>query len=1018
MIDEEAKGSKGNTGYLKKSLCFMYAIRYFNEEKYLLVMGKAKGAEQVEWAGGFGQRRRLAGVLNPSWNKRSVASIMFREGQHAKHAQPRDDNIKDGTEDANHNGKIDGDNGDGIYGESEIWTETSPNLADSDDDEISDYWEIEYKYDPLSNDTDGDGLLDSEEDADRDGKWDKENDETDPTKSDSDGDGLTDSLELNGWIISVFEEKDGSIIEEYHEDSDPNKIDTEGDGLSDFDEYVHGSDPEKSNTDGDFKNDFEEVNEESGSTPTGKDGIPPIIVELQYSIDEKYNDYKVTKMPSGYKLYSKIECEDIDSYVTYIEFDLKGIDSKRIDYGESDSAIFEHTFEFGYVKGIKNGILLNGLDVEIISSDVCGNVGEIEFTTESIFDIVVTEVGIALSKVMDITSDIFNTIENAIKSIIVDIFKPIFENLIMSIPIKDILSVIDQIKYGVMSFIELCFNILKLIIDSISEVICFVFSEIYIPVINTLLKTFFDYEIDWTEVEVFINRIKDIIYDNIDKAIDYIKDTKSLNIIDDMENSIGIFSDIDFGELLGLRNVYKGHNKENNIYHSKNNISSSLKENSLIETILLTGSDNWVENKNWNKIMKNKYNSNIMLNVGPGDDTNKIDWKFKELKDKDKSNNTLVLFISLHGTKDHFILPNGKIMNYEKLNNYISPLNYNQIYFIIDSCYSQNALSVLKENSDLIISSSSNNQVSLGRISLSLSVILSNRYSPYIDYNSDGSIGFDEAYKYMINNDINGLENPILYISSNYKNSLSIKKDFNIEVNVDYINHFRDYGISEGSAAAVAANAASLCFSGAVFLIVCNLIHTYQYPEETDIYRKIKETIDNENADISNWGCILDLGIDIDSRIFDKKGWGINEAWDMVEKAKDVIRKKINGELWKFDLKWSNRHKNRPNKRAHLTIIIFHEYPINPTKTEYTECGFNINQVAQIIGFSFKITAIMYVFHLRTWIYQYHYNVDFLNYGDKTRVYPELTITTTHGVGVTLPPPGGNELAEQRFYGG
>ncbi|RLF65747.1 MAG: hypothetical protein DRN57_08445, partial [Thermoplasmata archaeon] len=45
-----------------------------------------------------------------------------------------DDNLCDGVEDANQNGRIDGDNGDGIYGESETWTETSPNLQDSDGD--------------------------------------------------------------------------------------------------------------------------------------------------------------------------------------------------------------------------------------------------------------------------------------------------------------------------------------------------------------------------------------------------------------------------------------------------------------------------------------------------------------------------------------------------------------------------------------------------------------------------------------------------------------------------------------------------------------------------------------------------------------------------------------------------------------------------------------------------------------------------------------------------------------------
>ena len=58
----------------------------------MLAAGKKKGAEQVEWAGGFGQRRRPAGVLDPSWNMRSVASIMFREGQHARNMPIRKKN--------------------------------------------------------------------------------------------------------------------------------------------------------------------------------------------------------------------------------------------------------------------------------------------------------------------------------------------------------------------------------------------------------------------------------------------------------------------------------------------------------------------------------------------------------------------------------------------------------------------------------------------------------------------------------------------------------------------------------------------------------------------------------------------------------------------------------------------------------------------------------------------------------------------------------------------------------------
>lgn len=64
-------------------------------------------------------------------------------------------------------------------------------------------------------DSDGDGLLDSEEDAIG----------TDPNNKDSDGDGLTDGDEVNQF------------------ETDPNNADTDGDGYSDADEVSASTDP-------------------------------------------------------------------------------------------------------------------------------------------------------------------------------------------------------------------------------------------------------------------------------------------------------------------------------------------------------------------------------------------------------------------------------------------------------------------------------------------------------------------------------------------------------------------------------------------------------------------------------------------------------------------------------------------------------------------------------------------------------------------------------------------------------
>jgi len=108
------------------------------------------------------------------------------------------------VEDANQHGRIDGDNGDGIYGESETWEETNPNNRDTDGDTFSDKDEKDWGYNPLSIDTDGDGLADNNEDEDGDG--DQDPTETSPKKSDIDVDGLSDFIELHGWIVTIYYE--------------------------------------------------------------------------------------------------------------------------------------------------------------------------------------------------------------------------------------------------------------------------------------------------------------------------------------------------------------------------------------------------------------------------------------------------------------------------------------------------------------------------------------------------------------------------------------------------------------------------------------------------------------------------------------------------------------------------------------------------------------------------------------------------------------------------------------------
>jgi hypothetical protein len=116
------------------------------------------------------------------------------------------DLLKDGTEDANHNGAFDSG-------------ETNPNDPDTDDDLLTDGCEVlgSNPTNPLAADTDGDGLTDGQEDVNHDCVRDAT--ETDPNNPDSDADGLNDGIEVTYG-------------------TDPLNPDTDGDGIPD------GQDPQ------------------------------------------------------------------------------------------------------------------------------------------------------------------------------------------------------------------------------------------------------------------------------------------------------------------------------------------------------------------------------------------------------------------------------------------------------------------------------------------------------------------------------------------------------------------------------------------------------------------------------------------------------------------------------------------------------------------------------------------------------------------------------------------------------
>ena len=131
---------------------------------------------------------------------------------------------------------------------------TDPLSADTDGDGLSDGQEVNvYGTSPTNADTDGDGLKDGEE-VGRD---------TNPLATDSDGDGL-----LDGWEVAQgLDPVDASGENGASGDMD-------GDGLCNSDEQSLGTDPHAADSDGDGVSDFLEIG--NGSDPVdGGDGGKP-----------------------------------------------------------------------------------------------------------------------------------------------------------------------------------------------------------------------------------------------------------------------------------------------------------------------------------------------------------------------------------------------------------------------------------------------------------------------------------------------------------------------------------------------------------------------------------------------------------------------------------------------------------------------------------------------------------------------------------------------------------------------
>jgi hypothetical protein len=185
--------------------------------------------------------------------------------------------------DESDNGVIDGAEDfdqEGVRTFDEFQARTDPHDPDTDDDNLTDYFELSYRnLNPLDDDTDGDGTLDGQDDNEPDGLSNvrEQRYETNPNAIDTDADGLTDSYEVevtltvptsadsdsnrtaanesrNG-VLDGQEDFENDTLEsalEQNISTDPFDPDTDNDTLTDaFEHRFEAIDPTTNDTDDD-----------------------------------------------------------------------------------------------------------------------------------------------------------------------------------------------------------------------------------------------------------------------------------------------------------------------------------------------------------------------------------------------------------------------------------------------------------------------------------------------------------------------------------------------------------------------------------------------------------------------------------------------------------------------------------------------------------------------------------------------------------------------------------------------
>lgn len=256
--------------------------------------------------------------------------VEIEQGTYHDDADSDDDGILDGDEkdwhkDTDDDGYINArdpdSDGDGIYDGTEVGIED--NDAYPDTDLTAGYFvvdeDITTTTDPTNWDTDGDGVSDGDEDINKDGKYDKEEGETDPLdaldyEADIDDDGMPDYWEIE-YGLDPYEYFDA-------------ELDDDDDGLTNLEEYENSTHPMNPDTDNDTIPDGWEIQnglnasdsldayaDYDGDDLTNSD-------EYEHNSNPNHKDTDLDEMPDGYEV--EMELNPDDSMDAKFDFDQDG----------------------------------------------------------------------------------------------------------------------------------------------------------------------------------------------------------------------------------------------------------------------------------------------------------------------------------------------------------------------------------------------------------------------------------------------------------------------------------------------------------------------------------------------------------------------------------------------------------------------------------------------------------------------------------------------------------------------